>query len=210
MREALWPDLSLDTIIHRARILVIDDQEFPYRTLFKKDGFNVDKWNDVTRLQDLEQGKYDVILLDLQGIGRRLSTNDQGLGVLRHLKESNPDQVIVAYSNADWGVRYQPFFDLADAVLPKSADYLDFKRVVEECLQDYFDVNRYVSRFQTALAEVGFSQRKSAKITRALLSTEDIGPVKSVVRTKVTDAGRFEHVISLANLVVKVVELWRK
>jgi len=210
MRQALWPDMSLDTIIHRARILVIDDQDFPYKTLFKKDGFNVDKWNDVTRLQDLEQGKYDLILLDLQGIGGRLSTNDQGLGVLRHLKESNPDQVIVAYSNADWGVRYQPFFDLADAVLPKSADYLDFKRVVEECLQDHFDVDRYVSRFQAALTEAGFSKRKSARIARALVSTEDIEPVKSAVRTKVTDTSRFEHLISLANLVVKVAELWKK
>jgi hypothetical protein len=36
---AKWPELPLEDIQKRARILVIDDSEFFYLGLFKKDGY---------------------------------------------------------------------------------------------------------------------------------------------------------------------------
>lgn len=208
MSAALWPDLSMDTIIRRARILVIDDGEFAYKDLFKKSGFNIDKWNDVQRLQDLEAGEYDLILLDLHGIGRKLS-NDQGLGVLQHLKQANPDQVVIAYSNAEWGLKYQPFFDLADAVLPKSADYLDFKRVVEEQLHDYFNVNAYTSRLESALMTSGFGRRQAIRIVKQLTATEDLTATRTLISKKIKDQVTLDNLLALANTVIKVVQLWR-
>src|SRR5258706_2594560 len=96
-----WPELSIDESRKRARILVIDDQKFAYLELFKRDGYNIDKWEDVTDLQKLESGYYDVILLDIQGVARDISS-DQRLGLLKHLHKVSPAQIVIAYSNADW------------------------------------------------------------------------------------------------------------
>lgn len=132
-KKAIWPTPSAEDLRRRARIVVIDDSPFPYAALFKRDGYTVDVWRDVNDLSKLENGYYDLILLDIQGVGSKQSA-DQGFGILRHLKDANPTQLIVAFSNADWSLKYKPFFDGADAVLPKSADYVDFKRSVDTLL----------------------------------------------------------------------------
>jgi CheY-like chemotaxis protein len=124
---------------------VIDDDVFTYKTLFKRDGYTIDKWNDVTDLTKLETGYYDIILLDIQGVGQDLS-KEQGLGILKHLRQVNPTQIIIAYSNADWSLQYQEFFKLADATLAKNADYVDFKRIVDDLLQKRFTISFYLDK----------------------------------------------------------------
>lgn len=207
-KQALWPDVTMETIVRRARILVIDDGDFPYRDLFKKAGFSIEKWSEVQRLQDLEAGLYDLILLDLHGIGRKLS-NDQGLGVLQHLKANNPDQVVVAYSNAEWGVKYQPFFDMADAVLDKSADYLDFKRVVEDLLYRHFNVNEHAIRLQAALVEAGYRPRAATKMVKTLLASGDLDSARTSLGKKISDTATVDNLVALGGVVVKIAELWK-
>lgn len=146
-----WPTVSQDEIRRRARVLVVDDADFAYMTLFERDGYRMDKWDDVTDLSKLESGYYDVILLDIHGVGAERS-RDEGLGILRHLKKVAPAQIIVAYSNADWALKYQEFFDQADAVLDKRADYVDFKRTLDELLRHRFSLSFYVDRIATLAA----------------------------------------------------------
>lgn len=144
-KKETWPTLSLDEIKKRARILVIDDSDFYYLPLFKKDGYNVEKWDDVNDLPKLESGYYDIILLDIQGVAKEQS-QEQGLGILKHLNQVCPTQVVIAYSNADFSLKYQEFFKLADATLAKSNDYVDFKRAVDKLLQERFSLGFYVGR----------------------------------------------------------------
>lgn len=115
-RERDWPTVSHQEIVHRARILVIDDGEFPYLELFKRDGYTIEQWRDVTDLPALEAGSFDLILLDLRGVGRAES-RDEGFGLLKHLRATSPAQIVIAYSNSDLSLEYQPFFRDADAVL---------------------------------------------------------------------------------------------
>jgi len=140
-----WPDFSMAEIRKRARILVVDDMEFAYLDLFKKDGYTIDKWNDVDDLPKLESGYYDIVLLDIQGVGRELS-QEQGLGILKHLRQACPAQLIIAYSNADFSLKYQGFFRMADETLSKSDDYVQFKRIVDRLLGDRFSLGFYVDR----------------------------------------------------------------
>jgi CheY-like chemotaxis protein len=94
-----WPTVAFDEMKKRARLLVIDDNDFPYQSLFDRDGYTLDKWNDVDDLSKIESGYFDIILLDLQGVGIAQSA-EQGLGVLKHIRRKNPCQILIAYSNA--------------------------------------------------------------------------------------------------------------
>jgi hypothetical protein len=100
-RRRRWPSVPFDEIRKRARLLVIDDEDFPYQQLFIRDGYTLEKWDEIRQLGDLEQGKCDLILLDLQSVGRSESA-EQGFGVRRHIRRESLAQIIVAYSNADW------------------------------------------------------------------------------------------------------------
>lgn len=123
--------MSHAEVVRRARILVIDDGAFPYKQLFERDGYTIQQWPDVTDLPALETGEFDLILLDLVGVGLAESA-DEGFGLLRHIRQTSSAQIVIAYSNADLSLKYQPFFRDADAVLHMTkTDYVEFKRTVD-------------------------------------------------------------------------------
>jgi CheY-like chemotaxis protein len=202
-------EIPLNEIIARIRILVIDDQDFPYVKLFKRDGYNVEKWKDVDKLTQIEQGGYDLILLDLQGVGSTISVSEQGLGVLRHIKKVRPTQLVIAYSNAEFPLQYQPFFELADGVLQKSADYLDFKRKVDELLQANFSIGFQIRRIEREFSQAGLSPDKGAKLARRALQTRDTETMRSYLTKHTDDAVTVDRVIAVAQLAISIAGLWK-
>ena len=42
-KKKQWPNLAIEEIRKRARILVIDDSDFFYLQLFKNDGYTIEK-----------------------------------------------------------------------------------------------------------------------------------------------------------------------
>jgi hypothetical protein len=79
-KKQTWPETPFEEIKKRARLLVIDDDVFAYCELFKRDGYAIDQWSDVEDLNKLENGIFDLILLDIQGVGKTISPSEQGLG----------------------------------------------------------------------------------------------------------------------------------
>src|SRR4051812_29149448 len=95
-RRREWSMLSHDEIVKRARIVIVDDAEFPYKQLFERDGYTIQQWPDVTdHLPALENGQFDLILLDLVGVGQAES-KDEGFGILKHIRQTSPAQIVVA------------------------------------------------------------------------------------------------------------------
>jgi DNA-binding response OmpR family regulator len=204
-----WPTVSFDEIRKRARLLAIDDHDFPYESLFQRDGYNLDKWNDVERLTDIEDGKYDLLLLDMQGIGTHESA-EQGFGILKHLRAKCPTLVIVAYSNADWGLKYQEFFMLADAVLPKSADYVEFKRQVDDLLASRFSLGFYVSKIAAEAGDSDVDQRKIENLARRAILKRNPQKLRSHLETMIPDASKVDRIISIANAAIGLLQLWSR
>ncbi len=206
-----WPVLTDDEIRRRSRILVIDDQDFPYKKTFTADGYTVEKWADVKRLPDLENGQYDLILLDLQGVGRSQSA-DEGLGVLQHLRLVAPAQIVIAYSNAaNFSLKDEPFFRLADAVLHKTADYVDFKREVDRLLRRRFSINFYVERVAAQLGEQAEDiPRLSRKTRSAILSCSPDKLEHFLRRRTPIDNPNIDRAIKVAQVGVAVMKLWHQ
>ncbi len=208
-RRAKWPEVSIDEIRKRARIVVIDDAEFYYLTLFQKDGYIIEKWDDVTDLQKLEAGFYDIILLDIQGVGKSQST-DQGLGIIKHLKRVRPSQIIVAYSNADWPLKYKEFFDLADATLDKRGDYVDFKRKVDDLLSARFSLGFYVDRI-TGLVGPGIAdvEKLRATIEKAVLH-RDPKILQRLLSDSKVDWETIKAALEVAQTAIAIISMFTK
>lgn len=139
-----WKSIDMVQIVKRSRILIIDDEPFPYVELLKGDGYNIDYWNgNIERIDNLENGYYDLILLDFHGVGTKISEK-QGFGILEYVKNKNPVQLVIAMSNKDWGLEYQSFIDLADSKISKTSDYIDFKRAIDILLEKRFSKEYYI------------------------------------------------------------------
>lgn len=206
-KKRKWPTISHEEIVHRARILVIDDGDFPYKVLFERDGYTIKQWTDVDNLKDLETGEYDLILLDLIGVGRKESA-DQGFGVLKHIRRTAPAQIVVAYSNDDLSLTYQPFFNDADAVLAKTTDYVVFKQTVDDLLDRRFSLGFFLDRVNAELGEHAANAPKATKKARAAILTGKTEPLRKYLTKRVDDKQTIDRVLILVNVAAKVFTIW--
>lgn len=188
-----------EEIKKRAKILVIDDNDFAYAPLFSRDGYTIEKWDDIESLEKLENNYFDLILLDMQGVGQNES-EEEGFGILKHIRAKSPAQIVIAFSNADWSLKYQGFFDLADRKLAKSQDYVEFKRTVDDLLIKRFNHNFYIEKIEkiqnlspsekTKIIQAAQSSMLSGKIEEVSAATrgiskEDAQLVLTVVQTAI-------------------------
>jgi DNA-binding response OmpR family regulator len=208
--ENQWPSIPFEEIRKRSRLLVIDDQEFPYLPLFRRDGYNIEKWSDVQRLTDLQDGRYDLILLDLQGVGRQESHEQQGFGILRHLREQYPTLLVVAYSNADWSLKYQEFFALADSVLPKTADYVDFKARVDDLLKTRFSLGFYVNRILDEARRLDLDEKRLESLSRQAISQRDLRRLRVYLHDTHASPAAIDRVLSIVNSAIGIITAWAK
>jgi len=128
----------------RARILVIEDDEqaFPVK-LLENEGYNVQRWARVENIRKLEEGEFDIIILDIGGISLPEMSQRDGFGVLEHLKKYNPAQIVVAYSGQSFDLSKQQFFKQADDFLAKPSDLLECKEKIDRLLQTRFTAKHY-------------------------------------------------------------------
>ncbi len=189
-------------------MLVIDDQDFSYGQLFVRDGYSIEQWHDVTTLTTVDDGKYDLLLLDLQGVGRQESS-EQGFGVLKYLRTHCPTLIIVAYSNADWGLKYQEFFKLADAVLPKSADYVDFKRRVDELLTNRFSLGFYMAKVQTEVASYELDRGRLEHLIRVAILNGKSKRLERYLETNSVASNILERVLAIIKVGAAIYQMWR-
>ena len=191
-KKIKWPEANIEEIKKRSNILVVDDTEFVYKQLFERDGYTIHKWNDVEKLEKIENNYYDVILLDIQGVGKEYSS-EEGLGILRHIHEVSPTQIVIAYSNADFSLKYHEFFKTADATLAKSDEYYKFKRTVDKLLLKRFSIDFYIDR----IVKIAGPQ------------TTDKSKLKELARDALFDCdrGKFEKFLKDHEVNIKTMEL---
>lgn len=204
-----WPDLPHDDIKKRARLLVIDDTGFPYAPLFKKDHYSLDAWKDVSDLSKLETGFYDVILLDLQGVGMALSA-DHGLGVLKHIRQKNKTQIVIAYSSASFPIASHSFFDLADAILPKDCDYVDFKRMVDDLLKKRFSMSFYLDKIEASASGDATEKKRLRELSKEAILKSDIENLRSYLTRKSLDRESLNTILNIVQTAISIGStLWR-
>jgi DNA-binding NtrC family response regulator len=134
---------AVDILRKRTRILVIDDDEnsFPFE-IMRSEGYAIDHWPKVQSLDKLERGEYDIIVLDIGGVAKEY-TQDDGLGILEHVKNANPAQIIVAFSGQSFDLSKNRFWRLADDSLSKPVDATKCKRMLDNLIENKMTLSHY-------------------------------------------------------------------
>ena len=197
--------LSIEEAKKRARILVIDDDPsvFPVE-LLRAEGYNVQQWLELKNLRNLEAGQFDIIVLDIYGICPETISRTDGLGVLEHLKNINPAQIVIAYSGKKFDLQHEKFWRIADDYLGKPTDMLVAKAKLDFLLGEKFTADHYWDALLGYLKSQGLSSEKLAKledaIARAILkekavSESDIAGLLSVGKDVISTAWIITQVI---------------
>lgn len=102
------------------KMVLIDDENFPYLDLLRQHKFNIDPLDDVTSLTTLDA--YDVILCDLNGVGKKFSEQYQGAYLVKEIYKRYPFKIIISYTGISFDARYNEYLKYADFSIKKDIE----------------------------------------------------------------------------------------
>jgi CheY-like chemotaxis protein len=134
------------------KILVVDDEDIFPVTGFKEFGYNIDKWDkiDATRLQSLQNGDFDLIVLDIVGVAQEIAVDD-GFEIMQNLKNNNPAQIVIAYSGQTFDISKSDFWQLADEKLGKPTPFVETQEKLHQLIQKKFKIQNYLTLIESIL-----------------------------------------------------------
>jgi len=107
------PTLKLKTIDRiNIPILVIDDNEFEYLDHLKTHRFDLTYFDDIQSIESAKE--YEIILCDINGVGKRFESKYEGAHVIAELHKKYPFKTIIAYTGYTHDPTFNKFFRMAD------------------------------------------------------------------------------------------------
>lgn len=144
--EALPFNKSSSELKKKTKIVVIDDEEdsFPYK-LLQDDGYTIEWWEkvDSQKLHRLENGDFDIIVLDIMGVADKELSDTDGIGVLKRIKSVNKHQIIVAFSGQSYDLSKTEFWKLADDALSKPVTFIQCKEILDLLIKKHINIISY-------------------------------------------------------------------
>lgn len=123
--------LTRERIIRAARIVIIDDELPLILEELRSTGFSVDHDLDGNDHRNIDAQRYDVAIIDYQGVGSRLSPN-QGLALMKHIKRVSPHTRRIAFTSRSLRSSEADFFTESHVVLPKDLGLAESLAIIEE------------------------------------------------------------------------------
>lgn len=114
-----------------AHILFVDDDEFPVVTNLKNAGWSVGWVKDIQNLQDEELARSQIVFIDYKGVGLVLSEDEQGIGLIRAIKNTYGNKKRVILYSAYGRFKLDMGFREADNQMSKNSNTYEFISMIE-------------------------------------------------------------------------------
>jgi two-component SAPR family response regulator len=191
-------------LVKRTRILVIDNDKnsFPLEIL-RKEGYAIDYWPKVENLSKLQDGSFDIIFLDIQDVATEYSKDD-GMGILELIKETNPSQIVVAFSAHSYDLGKNKFWKLADDSLCKPVDAATCKKIIDDLIVNKITPEHYWSAVTGMLNQMGVDRKKTEKIESDVVDAINKKSNKSFGEILESYVGGGDKIVRLVLLIEKI------
>lgn len=170
----LDPKKGLNELKTKLKILVIDDEDIFPLPFFKDNGYIIDRWEIVKDYLKIENGEFDIIVLDIKGVALHISEED-GMGVLESIKRTNPTQVIVANSMHSYDLSKQKFFKLADDTIFKPASATSIKEKIDNLIITKFSVKYPLDELRRLLIQGNYEPKQIQNLENKLARFHQLG-----------------------------------
>ena len=146
---------AIITLRPKLQIAVIDDQDFSPLHNLQNHQFNITPYKDVPSF-DILQG-YQIIMVNLQGVGRGLDPTLQGAHVIREIRKNYPDKFIIAYTGGAAQELLAPSIELADRFTQKDTSIENWIELLDDIIYDLANPAYVWKRLRPRLLEIGMT-----------------------------------------------------
>ncbi len=141
-KKRIFPNRTIEQLKNTVNILFVDNEVFNLTTELKeKEGWRrLSVVPDISSLSQKELIDAHILCIDIQGVGKELGFNDEGLGLIVAIHEKYPEKKIIMYSAEAQGQidAFHPAEGIVDERLRKSANRYQFETTIERLAQEAF------------------------------------------------------------------------
>lgn len=141
-KKRIFPNRTIEQLKNTVNILFVDNEVFNLTTELKeKEGWRrLSVVPDISSLSQKELIDAHILCIDIQGVGKELGFNDEGLGLIVAIHEKYPEKKIIMYSAEAQGLidAFHPAEGIVDERLRKSANRYQFETTIERLAQEAF------------------------------------------------------------------------
>lgn len=119
------------------KIAIIDDQNPPLIKSIEQHGFKITHYSDINTISEIK--RYDIIISDIQGVGKKFGSEFEGGHLIREIHNNYPLKYLIAYSGKSFDMRYNQFFKLCDHVSTKNADITEWVNYLDTATKKLSD-----------------------------------------------------------------------
>ena len=141
-KKRIFPTRTIEQLKNSVNILFVDNEVFNLTPELKdKEGWRrLSVVPDISSLSQKELIDAHILCIDIQGVGKELGFNDEGLGLIVAIHEKYPEKKIIMYSAEAQGQidAFHPAEGIVDERLRKSANRYQFETTIERLAQEAF------------------------------------------------------------------------
>ncbi len=121
-------------------ILFIDDEEFPIVENLRRAGWHTRRIKDITNIDSSDIIAAQIIFIDYKGVGRVLSKQEQGIGLIKEIKRKYGSQKrVILYSAYKIPIDVD-LEKIVDRKLPKNSNMYEFQAMIDEEIYTLNDI----------------------------------------------------------------------
>jgi hypothetical protein len=173
---------SLPELKDKTRILLIDDEETGLVESLKGEGWHIKYLPDLDKYNNTDLKDAHIVCIDIKGVGKKLNIKEEGLGLVRNIKEKYPEKRIILCSSVSSHDIFDNAIDLVDKKVYKDGQTHPFDSAIEELSYKLFDWDtlikeiyfKYKSDFGLEVSLEDFSKKMKTAIDGKEIDVEKI------------------------------------
>jgi hypothetical protein len=173
---------SLPELKDKTRILLIDDEETNLVESLKGEGWHIKYMDDLDKYNNTDLRDAHIVCIDIKGVGKKLNIKEEGLGLVRNIKDKYPEKKIILCSSFSSHDIFDNAIDLVDKKVYKDGQTHPFDSAIEELSYKLFDWDtlikevyfKYKSDFGLEVTLEEFNKKMKTVIDGNEIDTEKI------------------------------------
>jgi hypothetical protein len=130
---------SLPELKDKTRVLMIDDEKTSIVESLRSEGWHIKYIEDLDKYSNTDLKDAHIVCVDIKGVGKLLNIKEQGLGLVRNIKDKYPEKRIILCSSVSSHDIFDNAIDLVDKKVYKDGQTHPFDSAIEELSYKLFD-----------------------------------------------------------------------
>ena len=143
-KNKIFIEKNISEIKDLTRILFIDDEEMDLIDSLNSDGWRTKHIKDLDSFNNTDLIDSQIICVDIIGVGKKLKFKDEGLGLVKAIKQEYPYKKTILYSSLTTHNIFDNAIDMVDKKVYKDGQVYPFIAAIEELAKNHFNWNDYV------------------------------------------------------------------